>query len=80
MSWGKLKKIQKIFPSNIINIDKDSNESVATVSYKIKFVDSARFVASSFLHLVDNLAEVIPKIKCKDDCDCFLEYKSAEDN
>ena len=80
MSWGKLKKIQKIFPSNIINIDKDSNESVVTVSYKIKFVDSARFVASSFLHLVDNLAEVIPKIKCKDYCDCFLEYESSKDN
>ena len=79
MSWGKLKKIQKIFPSNIINIDKDSNESVATVSYKMKFIDSAGFVPSSLLHLVDNLT-VIHKIKCKDDCDCSLEYKSAKDN
>ena len=80
MSSGKQRKIQKSFPYNIIKIDKDGNESVATISYKLKFIDSARFVASSFLHLVDNLAEVIPKIKCKDDCDCFLEYKSAEDN
>ena len=80
MSSGKQRKIQKSFPSNIIKIDKDGNESVATISYKLKFIDSARFVASSFLHLVDNLAEVIPKIKCKDYCDCFLEYKSAEDN
>ena len=80
MSSGKQRKMQKSFPSNIIKIDKDGNESVATISYKLEFIDSARFVASSFLHLVDNLAEVIPKIKCKDDCDCFLEYKSAEDN
>ena len=80
MSSGKQRKIQKSFPCNIIKIDKDGNESVATISYKWKFIDSARFVTSSFLHLVDNLAEVIPKIKCKDYCDCFLEYESAKDN
>ena len=28
-------------------IDKDGNESIATTSYKIKFIDSARFVATS---------------------------------
>ena len=36
-------------------------------------------MASSSLNLVDNLAEEIHKIKCKD-CDCFLEYKSVKDN
>ena len=30
-------------------------------------------------NLVDNLAEGIHKIKCKD-CDCFLESKSDKDN
>ena len=30
-------------------------------------------------NLVDNLAEGIHKIKCKD-CDCFLEYGSLKDN
>ena len=53
--------------------DKDGNESVVTISYKIKFIDSARFMATSSSHLVDNLTERIQKIKCKD-CDCFLEY------
>ena len=29
------------------NIDKDGNESVVTISDKINFIDSARFIASS---------------------------------
>ena len=36
-------------------------------------------MASSLLNIVDNLAERIHKIKCKD-CDCFLEYESDKDN
>ena len=59
--------------------DKDGNESVVTISYKIKLIDSARFMATSLLNLVDNLAEGIHKIKFKD-CDCFLEYESVKDN
>ena len=31
----------------IIEIDKDGNKSVKTISYKIKFIDSAKFMASS---------------------------------
>ena len=36
-------------------------------------------MSSSLSNLVDNLAEGIHKIKCKD-CDCFLEYESVKDN
>ena len=36
-------------------------------------------MASLLSNLVDNLAEGIHKIKCKD-CDCFLESKSDKDN
>ena len=36
-------------------------------------------MTSSLWNLVDNLAEGIHKIKCKD-CNCFLEYKSINDN
>ena len=75
MSWGKYRKVQK----EVTKIDKDGNESVVTVSYKTKFIDSARFMASSLSNLVDNLAEGIQKIKCKN-CDCFLEYESVKDN
>ena len=55
------------------------NENVVTTTYKIKFNDSTRLMATSLLNLVDNLTEGIHKIKCKD-CDCFLEYKSVKHN
>ena len=82
MSWGKQRKVQ-IFSvpkkKEITKVDKDGNESVDNIPYKIKFIDSARFVASSLSNLVDNLAEGIHKIKCKD-CDCFPEYESVRDD
>ena len=52
----------------VTNIDKDGNESVVTISYKTKFIDSARFMATSLSNLVDNLTEGVHNIKCKD-CD-----------
>ena len=55
------------------------NESVVTISYKIFFFDSARFTRSSLSIVVNNLAEEINKIKCKD-CNCFSEYESVNDN
>ena len=36
-------------------------------------------MASSLSNLLDNLAERIHKIKCKD-CDCILEHESVKDN
>ena len=45
----------------------------------MKFIDSARFMASSLSNTVDNLAEGFHKIKFKD-CDCSLEYESVKDN
>ena len=79
MSWGKQRKKQNFFCSNIKNeitkIDKDGNESVESISYKIKLNDSTSFMATSLSKLVDNLTEGIHKIKCKD-CDCFLNMKA----
>ena len=50
-SWISLGKSWiSFFCSNrkeVKNIDKDGNESVVTISDKINFIDSARFVASS---------------------------------
>ena len=63
----------------VTKIDKDGNESVVTISYKIKFINSARFMATSLSNLTDNIAEGIHKIKCKD-FDCFLEYEIVKDN
>ena len=61
------------------NIDNDGNENVVLISYKIKLIDSARFMTSLLTNFVDNLAEEIYKIKCKD-FDCILEYESVNDN
>ena len=59
----------------IIKIDKECNKAVETTSYKIKFIDSMQFMATSLSNLVDNLTEGIHKIRCKD-CNYFLEYES----
>ena len=63
----------------VTKIDNNINESVVTVAYKIKFIDSARFMESSLSNLNNNLAEEILKMKCRDR-DCFLEYESIKDN
>ena len=43
------------------------------ITYKIKFIDSYRFMSSSLSKLVDNLSEGIPNNKC-DDCNSCLGY------
>ena len=75
----KYKTFSVPIEKEVTKIDRDGNESVVTISYKVKFIDSARFMASSLSNLIDDLAEGILKIKCKD-CDCFLEYESVKDN
>ena len=40
--------------NEVTKIDKDGNESVVAMSYKIKFIDSARFMATSLSNLLDN--------------------------
>ena len=35
-------------------IDKDGNESIVTMSYKIKLIDSKEFMASSLSNFIDN--------------------------
>ena len=47
----------------MIKIDKDGHGSVLTMFYKIKLIDSARFMVSSLSNLVDNVPEGIHKIK-----------------
>ena len=61
-----------------IKIDKDGNESVVIISYKIRSY-RARFMAASLSNLVDNLTAGIHKVK-RNDCDYVLEYGSVIDN
>ena len=63
----------------VTKIDKDGNESVVTISYKIRFINSTRLMASLLSNLVDNIVEGIYEIKGKD-CDCFLKYESVKAN
>ena len=77
----------------VTKIDKNGIEIIKTISYRLQFVDSARFMASSLSNLVNNLAEGIHKTKCKyndkkgetcrikyKDCNYFFEYTSFKDD
>ena len=65
------------------------------MSYRLQFICSARFMASSLSNPVNNPIEWIHRIKDKNghdykkcetsgikwkDCDCFLEYKNFKDD
>ena len=80
MYWWKQWKIKTFsvpIKKEVAKIDKDANKSVQPISCKIKFIDSMRFMAT-ISKLVDNLAEGLHKIKCKE-CGCFLKYESVND-
>ena len=49
------------------------------ISYKIKFIDSFRFMSSSLSSLADNLSEVLHSDKCIDYKSC-LDYMITKDN
>ena len=68
-------------------ITKNGEEIAKTISCKLKFIDSSKFIENSLSNFVDNLAERIRKIKCKSrhgdknceewgikykDCKCYL--------
>ena len=75
----KYKTFSVSMEKEVIKIDKDGKENVVTISYKIKFIDNGRFMATSLSNLAYNLTEGVHKIKCKD-CDCFFQYESVKDN
>ena len=52
------------------------------ISYKLQFIDSARFMASSLSNLVGNLAERIVNVRTVivRIVTCCLEYKNAKDD
>ena len=80
----KYKPFFLLIKSEVTKIDKDVNESAINISYKIKFIDTARFMATSLLNLIkswslDNLTEGFQRIVYKV-WDWFFEYKSVRDN
>ena len=51
-----------------------------TITYRLKFIDSFRFMSTSLSSLVDNLSEKLHQSdKCKD-CKSELDYMSVKDN
>ena len=58
--------------------DKDGNDKITKISYKIKFIDSFRFMSSSSSNLVDNLSEGLHSDKCTD-CKSYLDYMTTKD-
>ena len=58
--------------------DKDDNDKITKISYKIKFIDSFRFVSSLLSILVDNLSEGLHSDKCTD-CKSYLDYRTTKD-
>ena len=49
------------------------NKASIEINYKMKFIDSCRFMSSSLSKLVDNLSEGIHNNKCSD-CESNLDY------
>ena len=56
---GKKTKYYKNFSTSIekevTKIDKEGNENIKTIPYKVKLIESARFMASSLSNPVENL-------------------------
>ena len=50
-----------------------------TITYKLKFIDSFRFMSTSLSSLVNNISDGLYNDKCTD-CKSCLEYVSAKDN
>ena len=56
-----------------VPIKKNIDNKDLEITYKIKFIDSYRFMSSSLSKLVDNLSEGIHNNKCSD-CESNLDY------
>ena len=63
----------------ITKIDKDGNDKIVNISYKIKFIDSFRFMSSSLSSLVDNLSEGLHSDKSTDCKSCLHDMITKDD-
>ena len=66
------------FKKEITKKDKSGNDKISKLSYKIKFIDSYRFMSPSLSNLVSNLAEGLYNDRCID-CKSCLDYMTTKD-
>ena len=71
-------KTEKYITFSVLLKKKTENKDVE-INYKIKFIDSCRFMSSSLSKLVDNLSEGIHNNKCSD-CKSNLDYMRTTKN
>ena len=57
---------------------KGGNDKITKISYKIKCIDSFRFMSSSLSNLVDNLSEGLHSDQCTN-CKPCLDYMTTKD-
>ena len=57
--------------------DKDGNEKMTKI-YKIKFIDSYRFMSTSLSNLANSLSEGVHNDKCRN-CKSCLDYMTTKD-
>ena len=62
----------------IIKKDKNGNDKITKISYKIKFIDSYKFMSTSLSNLVSNLSEGLHNDRCID-CKSCLDYITTKD-
>ena len=60
-----------------IKIDKDGNNEIIKILYKIKFIDGLRFLSTSLSNLVNNLSDGVHNDKCTDH-KSYLDYMSIK--
>ena len=61
-----------------IKKDKNGNDKITKIPYKIKLIDSYRFMSTSLSKLVNNLSEGVHNDKCTY-CKSYLDYMTTKD-
>ena len=59
--------------------DEDGNKKIVNIPYRLKYIDSYRFMAASLLNHVDNLSKKLHSKKCSN-CELDLAYMIAKDD
>ena len=76
--WEKYITFLVPIKKEITKKDKNGNNKITKISYKIKFIDSSRFMSTSLSNLVSNLSEGLHSDRCID-CKSYLDYMTTKD-